>query len=99
MKKNHYAFLFYDIADIETEAGKNRVTKVFKVCKKYFSHHQKSIFRGEITPANLIKLTHELKKIIDKDHDFITLLKFANENSFDEEILGTSPHGENPIFL
>jgi len=36
----------YDIADQEVKQGKNRVTKVFKVCTKYFHHHQKSILRG-----------------------------------------------------
>jgi len=46
----------YDIADEESEIGKNRVNKVFKICKKYLSPHQKSVFRGEITPSNLIKL-------------------------------------------
>jgi CRISPR-associated protein Cas2 len=58
MSKNYnynYAFVFYDIADKESEVGKNRVTKVFKLCKKYFKHHQKSVFRGNITPSNLIK--------------------------------------------
>ena len=37
-----YVFLMYDIADEESEAGKNRVSKVFKICKKYLNHHQKS---------------------------------------------------------
>ena len=52
----------YDIADEESDAGKYRVAKVFKICKKYLIHHQKSVFRGEITPANLLKLVKELKK-------------------------------------
>lgn len=35
----NYAFVFYDV-------GEKRVQKVFKVCKKYLSHFQKSVFRG-----------------------------------------------------
>jgi CRISPR-associated protein Cas2 len=83
-----YVFLMYDIADEESEAGKNRVSKVFKICKKYLSHHQKSVFRGEITPGNLLKLKKELQNIIDKDLDFITIIKLKNENQFLEEELG-----------
>ena len=86
--KISYVFLMYDIADEESEAGKNRVNKVFKVCKKYLNHHQKSVFRGEITPSNLLKLKKELQNIIDKELDFITIIKFKNENQFSEEELG-----------
>ena len=78
----------YDIADEESEAGKNRVNKVFKVCKKYLSHHQKSVFRGEITPSNLLKLKKELKEVIDEELDFISIIKLKNQNSFDEESFG-----------
>ena len=85
-----YVFLMYDIADEESEAGKNRVSKVFKVCKKYLNHHQKSVFRGEITPSNLLKLKKELQTVIDKELDFITIIKFKNKNQFSEEELGSS---------
>ena len=78
----------YDIADEESEAGKNRVAKVFKICKKYLSHHQKSVFRGEITPSNLLKLKKELKEVIDEELDFISIIKLKNKNSFDEESFG-----------
>ncbi|PQQ66761.1 CRISPR-associated endonuclease Cas2 [Acetivibrio saccincola] len=84
MSKNfnyNYAFLFYDI-------GEKRVHKVFKICKKYFKHHQKSVFRGNITPANLIKLKNELKKVIDEDKDFVTIIKLLNRYTFEEETLG-----------
>lgn len=78
----NYAFVFYDV-------GEKRVQKVFKICKKYFKHHQNSVFRGHITPANLIALKSELKKIIDKDEDFITIIKMKNKAAFDEEFIGT----------
>ena len=93
MKKDYkisYVFLMYDIADEESEAGKNRVSKVFKICKKYLNHHQKSVFRGEITPSNLLKLKKELKNVIDNALDFVTIIKFKNKNQFLEEELGSS---------
>lgn len=95
----NYAFLFYDIADEESEIGKYRVAKVFKICKKYLKHHQKSIFRGNITPANQIKLENELKKVIDKDLDFISIIKVQNSGSFAETVIGTNEKKEESIFI
>ena len=94
--KFNYVFLMYDIADEESDVGKNRVAKVFKICKKYLSHHQKSVFKGNITPSKLIKLTDELKKVIDNELDSISIIKLPNENSFLEESLGKK---EEELFI
>lgn len=51
----NYAFVFYDV-------NEKRVQKVFKVCKKYLSHFQFSVFRGDITPSKLMQLESDLKK-------------------------------------
>ena len=86
-KKNfnyNYAFLFYD-------ANEKRVQKIFKVCKKYLSHYQYSVFRGPITPSQLILLRQELKRIINVDEDFVCIVKLMNDSVFDEEVLG-NPH-------
>ena len=69
----NYAFLFYDV-------GEKRVQKVFKVCKKYLTHYQKSVFRGDMTPSKFISLRSELNKIIDKDEDFVCIIKLMNDN-------------------
>lgn len=92
MKKHNYVILFYDVKE-------NRVNKVFKVCKKYLSHFQKSVFRGFITPSNIINLKEDLKKVSNKDEDFICLLKMINDNVFEEEIIGKpqSETGEDLI--
>jgi len=88
----NYAFLFYDV-------NEKRVQKVFKVCKKYLSHFQKSVFRGEITPSKLISLRKDLNKVINKNEDFICIIKMLNDNVFDEEILGVQSNntGEDLI--
>ena len=103
MKKQNfnynYVFLFYDIADAVSEVGKNRVTRVFKICKRYLKHHQKSIFRGNISPSNQIKMQNELKKVIDKNLDFITIIKVQNSGTFDEVVLGTNPQEEESMFI
>jgi len=87
----------YDIADEESEIGKNRVAKVFKICKKYLIHHQKSVFKGEITPSNLLKLKKELKEIIDEELDYISIIKLPNESSFKEEKIGNKDN--NSFFI
>lgn len=84
MKKNmnyNYAFVFYDV-------NEKRVQKVFKICKQYLSHFQFSVFRGEITPSKLLKLESELKRVINKEEDFICIIKLMNDNIFGEDILG-----------
>lgn len=88
----NYAFLFYDVRE-------KRVNKVFKVCKKYLSHFQKSVFRGEITPANLMLLKKDLKKVIDENDDFVCIIKLMNDNVYGEEVLGNKQNntGEDLI--
>jgi len=88
----NYAFVFYDI-------GEKRVQKVFKICKKYFKHHQKSVFRGHITPANLIKFKSELKKILVWEEDFVSIIKVMNQAAFDEETLGNPGLDSESMFI
>ena len=92
VKNYNYAFLFYDV-------GEKRVQKVFKVCKKYLSHFQKSVFRGEMTPSRFIELRKELNRVIDQEEDFVCIIKLMNDNVFGEEILGNGGEttGENLI--
>jgi CRISPR-associated protein Cas2 len=88
----NYAFVFYDIKE-------KRVNRIFKVCKKYFKHHQKSVFRGAITPSNLIKLRAELKKEINPNEDFVTIIKLLNEANFEEETLGVNFKDSEALIL
>ena len=83
-KKNlnyNYAFVFYDV-------NEKRVQKVFKVCKRYLSHYQNSVFRGEMSPSKLIQLRTDLRAVIHEDEDFVCIIKFMNDNVFGEEVLG-----------
>lgn len=94
MAKNfnfNYAFVFYDV-------NEKRVNKVFKVCKKYFHHHQNSVFRGAITPSKLIKLKSELNKIVEET-DFVTIIKLINDSCFDEETLGVNVNNTENLIL
>lgn len=77
----NYAFVFYDV-------NEKRVQKVFKVCKKYLSHYQNSVFRGEISPSKLIQLKKDLRAVIYEEEDFVCIIKLMNDNVFGEEVIG-----------
>ena len=79
----NYVILFYDV-------GEKRVSKIFKICKQYLKHYQKSVFRGHITPANYLELKEKLKKTINPDYDFITFIQTMSESSFYEESIGNT---------
>ena len=92
MKKNinyNYGFLFYDI-------NEKRFQKVFKICKKYLTHYQKSVFRGEMTPSKFMKIKSELSKVVEED-DFICIIKLMNDSVFGEEIIGKDKSDDNLI--
>lgn len=79
----NYAIVFYDV-------GEKRVAKVFKICKQYLNHYQKSVFRGHITPGNYLELKNKLKKVIDPEYDFIAFIQTISESSFHEECIGNT---------
>ena len=91
-KNYNYVFVFYDV-------GEKRVQKVFKVCKKYLSHFQKSVFRGDMTPSKLISFKKEINKVIDEEEDFVCIIKLMNDNVFGEDVLGNrkNDNGEDLI--
>ena len=79
-----YVILIYDISG-ENNGG-NRLNKVFKTCKKYLTHIQKSVFEGELTEGQILKLKIELQSIVDEDIDSIILFKSRNSKWKDKEM-------------
>lgn len=87
----NYAFVFYDV-------NEKRVNKLFKICKKYLSHCQNSVFQGSITPANIIKMRNEIKKVI-SENDFVCILKMKSSYEFEEEMLGKKEKNGEDLIL
>lgn len=81
-----YVVLVYDIS--QEEKGQKRWSRVFKICKKYLSHIQNSVFEGEISKAQLVKLQLELRQFIDKNLDSVIIFKSRNEKWLDKEFWG-----------
>ena len=88
----NYIFLFYDV-------GEERVQKVFKICKKYLSHHQNSVFRGSISTSLFMELKGKLKKVIDPSADSISFIKLISDKSFAEESMGVKHENGECLIL
>lgn len=88
----NYIIVFYDV-------GEKRVAKVFKICKQYLNHFQKSVFRGHITPSNFLELKGKLAKVIDPSYDFVTFIRTISDSSFNEESIGNTGIDPESIIL
>lgn len=81
-----YCILVYDVE--MDEGGAKALRNIFKICKKYLTHIQKSVFEGEVTELQYMKLRAELSKHIRKDRDSIIIFKSRNENWLEKEFWG-----------
>lgn len=85
-----FIILVYDI-------GQKRVAKILKICRKYLYWVQNSVFEGEITPANLVKLKTELNRKIDPEYDSVIIYSFRTTKYSSIEILGIKRGGQENI--
>ncbi|GAA2861877.1 CRISPR-associated endonuclease Cas2 [Lactobacillus intestinalis] len=81
-----YIILVYDI--VMDKQGSKVSRHVFKICKKYLTHVQNSVFEGELTKAQLARLRSELNRWIRKDVDSVIIFKNRNKNWLDKEFMG-----------
>ena len=81
-----YVVLVYDIS--QDNNGQRRWSHVFKICKKYLTHIQNSVFEGEISKVQLVKLQQELKPYIDKAMDSVIIFKSRQEKWLGKEFWG-----------
>lgn len=91
-----YVILIYDIS---IENGGAKVWRnVFKICKKYLTHVQKSVFEGEITPALLVKLRMELDKYIRDDQDSVIVFSSRQQRWLEKEFWGLTDEKTSNFF-
>lgn len=81
-----YVVLVYDIS--QEKNGARRCSRIFKICKKYLSHIQDSVFEGELSNAQLERFKQELKGYINKELDSVILFKSRQEKCLDKEFWG-----------
>jgi CRISPR-associated protein Cas2 len=85
-----FVILVYDF-------GEKRVGRALKICRKYLTWVQNSVFEGEIGVANLKKLEMELEKLMDKKYDSIIIYKFKTKRYSKREVIGVSKNSEEFI--
>lgn len=76
-----YIILVYDI-------GEKRVGKMLKLCRKYLSWIQNSVFEGEITEVKLKELKIKASLIMEKETDSLIIFKSRDEKWLNKEIVG-----------
>lgn len=81
-----YVILVYDIKF--EDKGERVLSKVFKICKKYLSHIQNSVFEGELTAVQLYALKCELNEHIRKDKDSVIVFTSNNSAWLNKDFLG-----------
>lgn len=88
--------LVYDI--VMDEAGAKASRNVFKTCKKYLTHIQKSVFEGELSELQYMKLQKELGQFIRKDRDSVIVFKGRSERWMKKEFLGLEDDKTSSFF-
>ena len=81
-----YIVLVYDVS--KDENGQKRWSHIFKICKKYLTHIQNSVFEGEISTVQLEKLRGELKPHVNTNLDSVILFISRSEKWLDKEFWG-----------
>ncbi|MEM5777517.1 MAG: CRISPR-associated endonuclease Cas2 [Candidatus Aenigmatarchaeota archaeon] len=76
-----FVILVYDVKE-------DRVVKVLKICRRYLTRVQNSVFEGETTEAKLLKLINELKNVIDLNYDSVVIYKFRTKQYYQRQSIG-----------
>ncbi len=91
-----YLILIYDIKQEKNYERRQRM--VFKTCKKYLKHIQKSVFEGELDKSQYIKLSIELKKYLNQNLDSCIIFSGRNDIWMKKEFI-TKPIEEDDQFI
>jgi CRISPR-associated protein Cas2 len=76
-----YVILVYDF-------GEKRVAKMLKLCRKYLSWIQNSVFEGELSEVQLKELQSNARKFMKKDEDSLIFFKSRDERWLEKEVIG-----------
>lgn len=81
-----YIILVYDISLDENGAKVWRDT--YKICKRYLTHVQNSVFEGDVTKSQLFEMKKAFKKVIRKDKDSLIIFSSREQRWLDKDIFG-----------
>lgn len=76
-----YVILMYDV-------GEKRVGKMLKLCRRYLSWIQNSVFEGEISEVKLKELVLHARGLMNEEVDSLIIFKSRDERWLDKQIVG-----------
>ena len=79
------------------DIGERRVVKVLKIFRKYLNWVQNSVFEGEISKANFVKLKFEIKRVIKKEEDSVIFYILRDTKYSSREIIGVEKNKNENI--
>lgn len=78
-----YVIIVYDIEQ-------ERVTRACKYLRQYLNWVQNSVFEGELTKAQLLKVISGLMNIINIDKDSVIIYTMRDVKWIDREVIGVN---------
>ena len=79
-----FVILTYDVAS-------KRDNKVMKICRRYLTHSQRSVFEGVIGEGDFKSLQKELKAVVESEEDSICAYIFKSTYYSSKEEIGIKP--------
>jgi len=76
-----YTIIVYDV-------GIERVNKVKAFLRQYMTWMQNSVFEGELTDAEFMKVKKGIENIIDEDYDSVLIYTIRDKKWLNSQILG-----------
>lgn len=77
-----YVIIVYDI-------GEDRINSIRKFLRRFLNWIQNSVFEGEITESQLIRIQNYLHKNIDEGYDFVKIYSMSSNKYLDIYNIGT----------
>ncbi|MCG8483433.1 MAG: CRISPR-associated endonuclease Cas2 [Clostridia bacterium] len=76
-----YILLVYDV-------GEKRVQKVLKYMRKHLNWVQNSVFEGEVTEAQILKIKNGLRRLIREEEDSVLIYTARDRKWLSKEVVG-----------
>jgi CRISPR-associated protein Cas2 len=85
-----YVIIVYDV-------GVERVNKIKKFLRTWLNWVQNSVFEGELTKSEFIKVQQGIKNIVDKEFDSVIIFKLRDRKFIDRKVIGVDKNIQSDI--
>jgi len=85
-----YVVVVYDV-------GVERVARICSFLRCFLSWVQNSVFEGELTESQFMRIREGLKSIIDKNIDSVRIYRFRSKDAVMMEVIGVEKASTEPF--